>query len=226
MQNSYIPKASQEEFCQWIDLCTVRKNEEWINKIGVKKLDGTIYEDLLDNVLDKESYEWKEIVRIYSSGHVFLSDDNEKVFLVTTQKDGKSQHQFTGWSPLEEENKNVIFKENWVYKFDIEKVRNNARIRTKNRTWVDITEEYNQRPIVDWALMENMEDEKIYYKIVCLMHFVVKKFDGILGFTDSEYVIDWQWYKIDELPNTPNVAPNAYIVSKNARDLVRNLGDN
>ncbi len=96
-----------------------------------------------------ETYNGKQIIRVYSSGHVFLSDDNKQVYLVTTEKDWKIQHQFTGWSPLEEENKEVIFKENDVYKFDIEK-----------------------------------------------------------------------------LPETPKVAPNAYIVSKKAVEILSNLWNN
>lgn len=171
-----------------------------------------------------ETYNGKQIIRVYSSGHVFLSDNKKQVYLVTTEKDWKIQHQFTGWSPLEEENKEVIFKKNWVYKFDIEKVRNNARIRTKKRILVKILEEYNEKPLVDWVLMENEENWEIYYKIVCLMHFIVKKYDWIISPTWQKicsfcYLV---WYR-KIARETPKVAPNAYIVSKKAVEILNNL---
>ncbi len=220
MQKSYIPKASQEEFCDWINLCSVRKWKDWISKIWIKDLSWNIKEDILENIINSDTYNWKDIVRVYSSWHVFLSENKENVFLVTTEKNWKIQHQFTWWSPLEEENKEVIYQKDWVYKFDIEKVRINAKIRTKNRTWVDVLEDYNENPLVDWALMENEENWIIYYKLVCLMHFVVKKYEWILSFSWEEYTIWWKWYKIDDLPNIQLVAPNAYIVSKEALKII------
>lgn len=220
MQTSYIPKATTKEFCDWLSLCSVRKTNEWIQKIWIKLLSGEIKEEILENILNLETYNGKKIIRIYASGHVFLSEDKKKVYLVKTEKEWKIQHQFTGWSPLEQENKEVIFKENDVYKFDIEKVRNNARIRTKNRTWVKIIEEYNEKPLVDWALMENEEAWEIYYKIVCLMHFIVKKYDWIINPTWQEYAVSWAWFDIEDLLKTPNVAPNAYIVSKKSVEII------
>ncbi|EKE28477.1 MAG: hypothetical protein ACD_3C00054G0017 [uncultured bacterium (gcode 4)] len=221
MQNSYIPKGEEKDFCASINLCTVRKNDDWISKISIKGLNGEIRETLLSEIINSDTYEWKKIVRIYSSWHIFLYEDLQKVFLVTTSKDWKIQHQFTWWSPLEDENKEVITNQNWVYRFDLEKVRANARIRTLNRTWVEVTEEYNEVPLVDWALMENEENWEIYYKLVCLMHFIVKGYNWKLWFTMNEYVIWWDWYEIDQLPNIPNVAPNAYVVSKNAQEIVK-----
>ena len=86
-----------------------------------------------------------------------------------------------------EENKNIIVIQDWVYKFDIEKVRKNARIRTKIRTWVEILEEYNKNPLVDWVFMENTDENgEVYYKLVCLMHFIVKKYTWNLWYTNNE----------------------------------------
>jgi len=213
---SYIPKATESEFCDWINLCTVRKTNDWVSKVWIKDLSWNSSEEILGTIINSDIYNWKEIVRVYSSWHIFLSDDKKEVFLVTTEKNWKIQHQFTWWSPLEEENQEVIYKDNGIYKFDIQKVRNNARIRTKNRTWVEVTEEYNESPLVDWVLMENKENWKIYYKFVCLIHFLVSKYEWILAFTGKENTIWGKWYKIDELPNIENIAPNAYIVSKSA----------
>jgi len=216
MEESYIPKASEWEFCEWINLCSVRKTEDWISKIWIKDLFWNIREERLESVIDSDTYNNKKIIRVYSSWHIFISTDKEKVFLVTTEKNSIIQHQFTWWSPLEEQNKQVIFKEKWVYKFDIEKVRENAKIRTKNRTWVEVLEEYNKKPIVDWVLIEN-EDS---YKLVCLMHFIVKKYKWNLSYSLNEYVIWWDFYTINDLPNIQNIAPNAYIVSKKAVELL------
>ena len=38
MQPSYIPKASSDEFCEWIHLCSIRKDEQERNKVWVKYL--------------------------------------------------------------------------------------------------------------------------------------------------------------------------------------------
>lgn len=222
MQQSYIPKASEKDFCEWISLCTIRKNEDWISKIWVKNLDGTIFEELLDNVINADNYKWLPIVRTYASWHVFISEDLKQVYLLTTNKDGKIQHQFTWWSPTEEINKDVVINDNWIFKFNIIKVKNNARIRAKLRTWVDIIEEFNDRPIVDWVLMENEVNWERFFRLVCLMHFIVEKYKWELGYTNSEYVIDWKWYNIEDLPNTPNVSPNAYIVSKKCLEELSN----
>ena len=220
MGKSYIPKASEWEYCEWINLCTVRKTKEWVSKIWVKDINWNIHEELLQNIINADTYDWKKIIRVYSSWHIFFDDNKEKVFLVTVDKYWKIQHQFTWWSPLEEENKKVIYKENQIYKFDIAKVRNNARIRTKNRTSVDVLEEYNQTPLVDWVLMEQEENWENYYKLVCLMHFIVKKYSWKLTYTWKENTVGCNWYKIEDLPNTENIAPNAYIVSKKALEIL------
>lgn len=222
MIESYIPKWSQKDFCEWINLCTIRKNERWENNIWVKKLNWEIFEENLENILNADNYQWLIIVRTYASWHVFISEDLKQVYLLTTSKDWKIQHQFTGWSPQEEENKNVIIKDWWVYKFNIPKVRANARLRTKLRTWVDVIEEFNDRPIVDWVLMENEVNWERFFRLVCLMHFIVEKYKWNLSFTNEEYVIEWKWYNIDDLPNTPNVSPNAYIVSKKCLEELSN----
>ncbi len=220
MEKSYLPKAPEWEFCEWINFCTVRKTDEWMSKAWFKDLTWNISEIMLEKVINKETYNWKEVVRVYSSGHVFIDNTKKEVFLVTTDKNWKVQHQFTWWSPLEDENKEVIIQESWAFKFDLEKVRANARIRTKNRTWVTIIEEYNEKPLVDWALIENKEDGEVYYKLVCLMHFIVKKYEWILSATWDENTIAWNWYVIDDLPDTKNIAPNAYIVSKKALEIL------
>lgn len=83
----------------------------------------------------------------------------------------------------------------------------------------------NEIPLVDWILMENRDENGAdFWKLVCLMHFVVKEYEGILGYKNGvEYTVGGDWYSIDALPTTPNVAPNAYIVAKKAQELVESL---
>ena len=207
MQKSYIPKVEEKDFCKKMILCTIRKNTDWIKKIWVKYLDWNIKEDDLNEVISKDFYKWKKIIRTYSSWHVFIDDEKKKTFLVTTEKNWKTQHQFTWWAPLEEENKNIISKDDWVYKINLQKVVNNARIRTKNRTWVLVLKEYNfEEPIIDWVLMENEENWEIYYKLVCLIHFIVKEYEWILSYTWNENSVDWKWYDIKNLLKIENIA--------------------
>jgi len=119
---------------------------------------------------------------------------------------------------MEEKYKNVFIKgEDDIYRLDMNKILENARVRTRNRTSVEVIEEYNpSNPIVDWVLMEVQKDKERYYKLVCLIHFVVKVYRWELKFTWKENTIDWKWYKIKDLPNIPNIAPNAYIVCQEA----------
>ena len=221
--NSIIPKVDPKEFCEAWKLCSVReRNGEYM--VAVKYLDGHQIEIPLKNIVDADEYLWMPIVRTYSSGHVFLSDDKESVYLVSTEKDGKVQHQFTGWSPTEQQFSNIIYTSSeWKTKVNIYKVEDNAIQRTLIRTWVTVTDVYNDMPLVDWVLMERIDDQwKKYRRVVLLMHFIVKSYEGTLGFCPwQEQVIDGKRYRIDELINTPNVAPNAYIISNKARELAK-----
>ena len=92
MEKSYIPKASEQDFCEWINLCTVRKTEDGISKIWVKDLYWNIKEDLLENIINTDRYNGKPIIRVYSSGHIFLNDKKDSIYLVTVDKNWKIQH--------------------------------------------------------------------------------------------------------------------------------------
>lgn len=215
---SYIPKAGEAQWCEWFKLCTVRKDAGWVAKIWVKQVSGEVDQETLATVINADRYDGKAIKRVYASWHVFLSDDLREVYLVTKEKDGTIQHQFTGWSPLEEEFKDVIRKEDGIYRFDIATVRANARLRTKKRTWVIVTDEYNEHPLVDWVLMENKNAEtwESYWKLVCLMHFIVKEYTWTLAATGEEYAVSGARYPIENLDNQANIAPNAHLVSRKA----------
>ncbi len=203
--SSVIPKVNPLDLCEAWKLCSVReKNNEYL--VAVKRMDGSISEIPLKDVVDADKYEGFPIVRTYSSGHVFLDEDCDKVFLVTVEKNGKTQHQFTWGSPTEKEFSDIIYKDkkdkDGKIKVNITKVEDNALQRTLNRTWVEVIEPYNDQPLVDWVLMEQKDDSgETFWRMVLLMHF----------------------YVINELPNIPHIAANAHIVTEKARDLIRGV---
>ena len=128
-----------------------------------------------------------------------------------------------GWkSDGGHKNKEVFYLVDGTMKIHLEKVEDNAIIRTYNRTGVKVTDVWNEIPLVDCVLMENRDETGAdFWKLVCLMHFVVKEYEWILGHKDGvEYVTGGNWYEIDNLPNTKNVAPNAYIVASKAREII------
>ena len=85
-----------------------------------------------------------------------------------------------------------------------------------------VTENFNEIPFVDWILMERIEDWNKFFRLICLLHFAVKKYEWELGFiTWSEWITYWKWYNIEKLPESENVAPNAYVVTKKALEMIQ-----
>lgn len=128
---SYIPNITIDKYCEKVWLCSIRKSNNNSLKIWVKLLDWTIYEEDYSEIINKSKYLWKEIIRVYSSWHIFLNEKNNKVFLITTEKEWKIQNQFTWWSPLEKEYMDIFQFEEWVYKLNTKKTNQNARKRTE-----------------------------------------------------------------------------------------------
>jgi hypothetical protein len=102
-------------------------------------------------------------------------------------------------------------------------VEDNAVQRTLIRTWAKVTDVYNDMPLVDRVLMERQDDQwNKYRRLVLLMHFIVKSYEWNLWFCKGEEnIIGGRRYRIDDLLITPNVAPNAYIISNKARQLIK-----
>lgn len=219
---NFLWKINPKDLCDMIQLCSVRERN-WIYMVAVKRLDWTMEELPLDTIALSDSFEWSIIERSYSSGHVFINDAKDSVFLVWVEKNWRKQYQFTWWSPMEDQFKDIFVEENSIVKIKLYNVEDNALIRTKNRTWVDVIDVYNDKPLVDWALLENQkEDWTIFWRLVLLMHFVVKSFDWELWYkTWIEDVVDWKWFLISEISNTPWIAPNALIVTKKALELIK-----
>lgn len=157
MQTSYIPNIQPENLCEELKLCSVRKHDDKYF-VGKKNRYGNLTEVPFSDIVNCDTYEGSPLIRTYSSGHVFLDESHQKVWLLTTEKDGKIQHQFTGGSPMEEMNKEVFYMIDGVMKMHLERVEDNADIRTYNRTGVKVTEVWNEMPIVDWALLENQDE--------------------------------------------------------------------
>lgn len=181
---SYIPHIQPENLCEALKLCSVRKRgEEYF--VGKKDQAGNITEIPFSDIANSDTYEGKPLIRTYSSGHVFLDKTREKIWLLTTEKDGKTQHQFTGGSPMDDINKEVFYTIDGTIKIHIDKVEDNAIIRTYYRTGAKVIEPWNELPLVDWVLMENRDETGAdFWKLICLMHFVVKSYVGILGHKD------------------------------------------
>lgn len=217
-----IPKINPQELCEAWKLCSVRE-KNWEYMVALKQSDSAIKEIPLKDIVDADSYNWLSIKRVYSSWHCFIDDSKQKVFLVTTDKNWKIQHQFTWWSPHEKEFSDIIFKDDdGKIKIDLFKSKKNAITRTFLRTWAQVKEHYNDLPLVDWVMMEITENWENYYKLVLLLHYIVKKYEGILWFNKwVEDVIDGKWYEISSLNSTPNISANASIVCKKALELIK-----
>lgn len=212
MQESYIPKTSENDLCEGINLCTIRPK-----LAGYKNLKWDVSEIPLDDLLNAETYNGFPIRRVYSSGYTILSEDKTKVLLATVEKNWKRQIQSTWWSPLEEEYKNVIYKDGWKYRFNLEMAIKNARTRAKNRLWIDIISEMQREPLVDFCLLESLdEDWKKYYKLVVLLHFLAWEFKGTPKATWEECAVDVDWYDIKWIGNVPWIAPSVEAVTSAA----------
>lgn len=149
MTENYFPKLDPDELCEAIKLCGVRGEN-----VAIKRLDGSTFEIPFERIANADAYDGFPMVRTYASGHVFIDETKTKVFLVSTERDGKVQHQFTGGSPMEEINRDVIFRVDGKFKFHLDKVEDNAVLRTLNRTGARVVESYNEIPLVDWVCME------------------------------------------------------------------------
>lgn len=222
-----MEKINPEEMCSALQLCSVRKRANQY-LVAVKKIDGTIYEMPLEDIAQADEYKWLPIIRTYSSGHGFFSPDFSKIFLVITQKEGKKpQVQFTGWSPLEENNQQVTARnDQGEIVFNLAKIEENALIRTKNRVSVDVVENMFDLPLVDWVLMENKNEDiqEHYYTLVALFHYVVKSYDGeLIPILGSEWVVWWERYSVDDVlaRKIEHLAPNADVVVKKALEMIK-----
>lgn len=230
-----IPKVNPDQLCKAWNLCSVREKNT-ISMIAIKYLDGKTIEIPLSEIINIDSYKWLTIERTYSSGHVFLDKDLRKVYLISVEKRGHIQYQFTWGAPREQIFSEIIYTEKSdsgvdknknTLKVNITKVEDNALERTLLRTWVKVTESYNTMPLVDRVLLENEREDKDwntykFWRLVLLMHFVVKKYEWTLKPQNwVENVVGWGRYEIDTLSTTDNVAANAYIVSKKAQETVK-----
>lgn len=191
---------------------------------GVKRLNGSQYEIPLEDVANQDTYENQKIIRSYSSGCVFINIEENKVYLLCTKKKDNIQYQYTWWSPMEKDLQDVYINDNWIVKLRLDKIYDNAILRTFKRTWAEVIECYNNSPLVDRALIENKDDEgTIFRRLVLLMHFVVKEYTWEVWYTQQEYVVWWKWFDISTLQQEANLAPNAIIITLKAKEIINNF---
>lgn len=218
-----LPKIDPSNLCDLLQLCSLRKDEKNNQFIAIKNAEWIIVDYSARDIIYLDTYEWVEIRRIYSSWHVFLSDDYSKVYLIKTTKRWVSQRQFTWWSPKEDSMKNAIYKTNDTIKFDLQMIELNAETRTKIRTWVEVISVYNEIPAIDRAMIWNQDKNtwEKWWNLVCLMHFCVKEYTWILTPQIwDEYVSDWRWFSRDELIENKDIAPNVWLVFDHFKSLV------
>lgn len=154
--------------------------------------------------------------RTYASGHVFLSPDRLGVYLITTEKQGIRQHQFTGGSPLEDELKSVFSIRDDIVMADLSLAEQNACRRTTNRTSTTSIISISHVPLVDWVLLERQES----WRLVCLMHFVVKSYEGTLSpQVGVEDTVGGGWHLISQLESSQDIAPNVSIITEKALEM-------
>lgn len=219
-QNNYLPKINPQELCESLDLCSIRKKHDEV-MVVVNHPDNHQEEIPLSQIANSDIYMWLPIQRVYASGHVFISDDMRKVFLVIVDKYNKQQPQFTWWSPLEEWLMDVIVNDHGVIKMNLMKIEDNAVLRARIRTWVEVTESYNEIPIVDWVMMQKSDSEGNKFRsLVLLTHFVVKSYKWDLWYNLTENVIDGKRYDIDTLSQNPSIAPNVILVTNKALEII------
>lgn len=221
---SYMPKVNPEEICSALQLCSVRQrgNEYFV---AVKKLDGSMSEIPFNEIANADEYNGNPIIRTYSSGHWFFNEDLSQIWLVTVEKRWTRQVQFTGWAPLEEANMDVVFHKDGEIQFHLGKIEENALIRTKNRTGVDVVQHRNELPLVDRALIENKDNEgKTFRRLVCLLHYIVKSYEGELqAQIGTEDVVDGKRYNVNDIlnENVEDIAPNAAIIIIKALEIIK-----
>lgn len=217
MQESYIPKIDPWTMCEVLKMCSVRKNTSGQDFVVIKKLDGSQHEVLASEIMLLDSFEGKRIERIYCSWHVFITPNCKQVYLIKISKNWYDQRQFTWWSPKEDFLKTTHYIKDGILQFDLEKIEHNAWLRTKNRTSVDVTDIYNDIPLVDRVLNENIDSEtgEKYWKLVFLLHHFVKSYKGSLApQVGVEDVSDGKWFDIEDLLLLPSISTNAYIITK------------
>jgi hypothetical protein len=153
---------------------------------------------------------------------VFIEDN--KTYLVATERKWNIQHQYTWWSPSETDLQDVYINDNWIIKLRLDKIYDNAILRTFRRTWTEVIDCYNESPLVDRALIENKDDEgSVFRRLVLLMHFVVKNYKWEVWHTQEEYVVWWKWFDISTLEQEANLAPNAIIITLKAIEIINNF---
>ncbi len=212
-------QVSPDKLCEELQLCSVRKHN-WFYMVAVKLINGETYDIPFEKLVNQTTYENVPIVRTYASWHILFSEDKSKVYLVCVENKNTRQWQFTWWSPLEEQNMDVVKIDNWIVKFHLGKIEENALIRIRNRLDIDVVENYVDMPLVDRVLMEGKDDDAgRYRKLVYLLHFVGKSYAwNIVPQIWVEKVVWWDWVSVSDILENKKemVAPNVWLIVERA----------
>lgn len=210
-----FPKVDPVRLCDSFKLCWVRKDKNNNDLMAIKYLSWDQQEVLVKEYIWLDTFEQKNIVRSYSSWHVFLDSKRSSVFLVEVDKNWTHHFQFTWWSPKEEEVENAIITFGGIQTFDLSMVLSNAQTRTQKRTSVSVTKVVDTIPKVDRVLIEKKDpvSQENYRNLVCLMHFLVDSYEWeLVPIIWVEWVIWWEWIPLEDLQKRDDIAPNVSII--------------
>lgn len=218
MEKLYPQVSDMCYICNEENLCPVRKKDgKWM--LRFLDWDWSDSEIELRSVLNKDEFKGKKINKLYSSGFVFLRESEInwlEVFLLTTKKNWKLQHQFTGGSQLEEKYEH-IFQNNdeWDLIIDMKLVLWNAERNLYERINVTKVNLKSEKPTADWV-MKPSSDWKSWDLIFLISFLGDNDFEWELRFNkdNSKNVVDWKWYSVDWLDSTEWLAPNIVAVTE------------
>lgn len=221
-QTNYMPKINPKQLCEWLQLCSIR-NKDNQQMVAIKPLWQDEYEIPLDTIENKEEYQWLPIMRSYASWHVLFNHERTKIYLVATEKNGVYHRQVLGWSPREDNLKDIIVYDGDIIKFNLEKAEDNAILRWYNRTWIDYSDSYNELPLVDWVMAEKTDEWGVrhYRNLVLLLHYVVKSYHWDPQAIQVEWVVNGKRFTFDEVEQHPHIAPNAKIIIQKSLQLIK-----
>lgn len=218
MEKLYPQVSDMCYICNEENLCPIRKTDgKWM----VRFIDWNWWDTEIElkSVLNKKEFKGKKINKLYSSGFVFLKEwesDSIEVFLLTTDKKWKQQHQFTWWAPINERHEHIFSNnDEWDLIINMELVLSNAQKQLYERTQITNVEIYGEIPTADWVLKPS--NDWWSWDLIFLIHFLAaSNFTGELKYNkeNSMKVVDWNWYNISDLDSLKWVAPNISAVTE------------
>lgn len=79
-----LSKIDPTQRCETLKLCSIRATDGVV-MVAVRPINDQEYEIALTDIINNDTYQSLPISRKYSSGHVFLSQDESQVYLLTVE---------------------------------------------------------------------------------------------------------------------------------------------